>query len=716
MMFRGSMQRFAPPSLLLALSFLGVPAAHALESAPVKTPHAEVTLVSETNAVEPGKSFRLGLRLRLAKGWHVYWVNPGDAGEPPRLDLALPQGASASQFAWPTPLRIPEGPVMTYSYLGEVLLPLTVTPPADLSAFPIKAKASWLICEKICVPEEGSFSLDLPVGAALPSAEARLFAAADARIPRTSPFTAKILPDATLWLAGDAISSKLVEDAWFFPDKWGAIDDAAPQKVAVSDGKLTLALTPAQTFDAKASLSGILVIKDASGAETFLQIVAAPEGGAVGASPPAPAQADPRQASGAGPARPRAEADIGTATMLLFAFLGGLILNLMPCVFPILAIKALALAKLSGHERGALRAHAASYTLGVLLAFAGLGALLLAFRSAGSVAGWGFQFQSPAFVAAMAWLFVLVGLNLSGVFEVVFGFAGAGAGLAARSGHLGSFFTGFLAVLAATPCTAPFMGAAIAAALAAPPPVTLLVFAALGLGLAAPYALLALTPGLARLLPKPGAWMVVLKQALAFPMYGAAAWLVWVISQQAGPDGVLAAVGGIVLVGLAAWAWGATQGREGRLRPLGRAVAVGAALSTLVILHEVATAPALPASTAVATGGISPYSASRLAALRAEGRPVFVNMTAAWCVTCLVNERMALSSDKVKRAFAEHNVAYLKGDWTRADPAISDFLRQNGRDGVPLYVLYPPNGGTPVMLPQILTASAVLDELDRFGS
>jgi thiol:disulfide interchange protein DsbD len=710
------MRHSLPSAILLALALLGAPAALARESAVVKTPHAEVTLVSETDAVEPGKPFRLGLRFKLAKGWHIYWLNPGDAGEPPHLDLSLPEGASAGDIAWPAPLRIPEGPVMTYSYIGEVLLPLTVTPAALVSQFPIKAKASWLVCEKVCVPEEGELALDLPAGNASPSPQARLFVETDARIPRPAPFAARISPDGVLSLTGDAISPGFAQEAWFFPEKWGAIDDAAEQKLDVAQGRLSLALKPVQTFDPKAGLSGILVVRDAGGAESFYHVAAAPDGAATGAAPPAPASPAPLPAKPAAAATPAASADLGVAAVLLFAFLGGLILNLMPCVFPILAIKALALAKLAGHERGAVRRHAAAYTLGVLIAFVALGVLILGFRAAGSVAGWGFQFQSPAFVAAMAWLFLLLGLNLSGAFEIGLGLTGIGDGLAARGGHVGSFFTGLLAVLAATPCTAPFMGAAIAAAITASAPMTLAVFAVMGLGLAAPYALLVLAPGLARLLPRPGAWMAILKQALAFPMYGAAAWLVWVISQQTGPDGVLATVSGMVLLGLAAWLYGATQFREGRLHALGRAAAGGAALVTLVILYGVATAPTAPGAAVAATEDEAPYSAARLAALRAAGRPVFVNMTAAWCVTCLVNERIALSSDAVQRAFAAHNVAYLKGDWTRADPAISDFLREHDRDGVPLYVLYPPHGEAPIVLPQILTAGTVIEALDGLGS
>ncbi|MBV9430792.1 MAG: thioredoxin family protein [Hyphomicrobiales bacterium] len=701
---------------VLTLSLFGVSGAHARESAPVKTPHAEVTLVSEVESIEPGKAFRLALHFVLAKGWHIYWVNPGEAGEPPRIDLALPEGATATGFSWPTPLRIPEGPAMTYSYVGDVTLPLTVTPPSAFTAasFPVKAKASWLICENICVPEEGEFRLDLPIGmTAAPSPQASLFAAADERTPEPSPFGAQLSPEGVLSFTGASITPSSVHEAWFFPEKWDVIDDAASQTLRVAQGSLSLSLKPAKSFDPASSLPGVLVIRNESGAERFFQIGTMPREASAAPSPAASAGLEQMPAATA--MAPGEDGDIGILTMLVFAFLGGLILNLMPCVFPILAIKAVAVAKLSGHERGFVRAQAFSYILGVLLAFAGLGVSLLAFRTAGSFAGWGFQFQSPAFVAAMAFVFTLVGLNLSGVFEIGGSFVNAGGSVAAQGGLIGSFFTGFLAVLVATPCTAPFMGAAIAAALTTSPLAMVVVFMVLGLGLAAPYALIGFVPGLAGLLPKPGSWMVILRQALAFPMYGAAAWLVWIISQQAGSDGVLATLTGMLLVALAAWIIGVTQIREGRPVLIGRSLAGLAALGAILILVRVETAPASPLKTVI-TGEERPYSASNLSALRAEGRPVFVNMTAAWCVTCLVNERIALSSDAVKQAFAHRNVAYLKGDWTRADPAISDFLREHGRDGVPLYVLFPPKGGDGVVLPQILTASAVLEALDRFGS
>jgi len=639
------------------------------------------------------------------------------------LDLTLPKGAVAGPLGWPAPQRIAEGPLMTYAYTGEVLLPLTIAPargaltPGSLApedgATTIAADARWLVCKQICVPEQAHFTLKLPAGKlpagnrpagnlpagklpagdlpagdlpandlpaahAAPSAQAGLFAATDRRIPRASPWPAHIAADGTLWLRGAELNATNVTSAWFIPSVAGTLEDAAAQPLSTASGGLTLALKPGPSFKPAADLDGVLAVLDRSGQETNVAVHATP-----GAPPP--------------------EQAMPLVQVLGFAFLGGLILNLMPCVFPVLAMKALGLA--AGAAQGRMRGHAVSYTAGVLLAFAALGGALLVARAAGAAAGWGFQFASPVFVAAMAWLLFGVGLNLSGVFEIGSRLAGAGQHLAARGGHSGSFFTGLLAVLVATPCTAPFMGVAIAAALAAPPVETIVAFLAMGLGLAAPYALFAAVPALGRLAPPPGRWMDRLRQGLAFPMYGACAWLVWVVSQEAGPAGVLGCVAGLVLLGFAAWVGGLAQQETGRTRRFAQSVAVAALLVALAVLSGIGEAPPAPLP---AEAGTEAYSATRLAALRAEGRPVFVNMTAAWCVTCLVNERVAISSTPVRDAFAAHHVAYLKGDWTRQDGAITAFLREHGRDGVPLYIYFPPGEGPPEVLPQILTEQTVL--------
>jgi thiol:disulfide interchange protein DsbD len=679
--------RIVPAALvLIALAA----AARAAESEPVRSPRATATLVTDTDRIAPGIPFHAGLRLRMAEGWHTYWVNPGDAGIAPELTWTLPAGATAGPIAWPAPQRQPEGSLMTYGYSGDLLLAVPVTGPAHT----IRLKASWLVCKEICVPEEGEFRLDLPEGAPAASKQAPLFAAAAAAVPRPSPWTARVATDGTLTIAGEAISARSVREAWFIPAAPDTVVGLAPQPLQASDGAFSLALQPAAGFRADAPLEGVLVVRDAAGHQRALSIAATPDGPA---------------------AAPKPSPELPLWRILGLAAAGGLILNLMPCVFPVLAMKAVSLAGLSGAGRRHAAAHALSYTAGVVATFLLVGFALLALREAGDAAGWGFQFQSPAFVAAITWVLFAVGLNLSGVYEVQTAAAGIGQRLAARGGHVGSFFTGFLAVLVATPCTAPFMGVAIGAALAATSPaVTVAVFAAMGLGLATPYVVLATVPIIGRAMPRPGRWMNVLRQGLAFPMYATCVWLVWVMSQEAGSAGVLGISSGLVLIGFAGWAFGLAQRVAGRGRRFARAAALAGALAALAVLSGLAETPETAPEQAT-EAGVERFSPERLDTLRAEGRPVFVNMTAAWCVTCLVNERVALAQPAVRHLFAARGVVYLKGDWTRQDPQITAFLRSHGRDGVPLYALYPRGHGSPVLLPQILTEAGVIAALERLG-
>ena len=484
---------------------------------------------------------RVALRLRLADGWHTYWRNPGEAGVPIELAASLSPGATAGPIAWPTPARMSEGPVTTYGYTGEVILPMTVTLASDVSAVTGELAAHWLVCKEICVPEEASFPIALMVGPGAPSAQEPLFKAHDRAVPRASPWSATIAADGTLFVRGEELSPATVIDAWFIPDAPGQIVDDAAQLLTIRDGGFTLGLRLAKGFIPAPGLHGVLSVRDR------VRIA----GGR---------HSDGPRGTGADE-NPR----IPLARAVLFAFLGGLILNLMPCVFPILAMKTVGFA--AGLALGRARAHAVSYTVGVVATFVCVAIALLLARSAGTAAGWGFQFASPIFVTAMAWLLFGVGLNLSGVFQVGGGFAGAGGALAAREGHWGSFFTGALAVLVATPCTAPFMAVAIATGLAASPPVTVLIFCVMGLGLASPYLALSAIPALGRIMPRPGPWMEVLRQLLAFPMYGAAVWLLWVVSQEAGAAGVLATATGFVLLGFAGWSLGITQDLSTRWAP-----------------------------------------------------------------------------------------------------------------------------------------------------
>jgi thiol:disulfide interchange protein DsbD len=661
----------------LLILLLLTQAAHAATSAPVATERDTASIVSQSDAYAPGQPLRIGLRLQMAPGWHSYWLNPGDAGAPPTIDVT---GAAAGPITYPVPQQLRESGLTSFAYTGDLLLPVTVTPPAAAHGpLTLGVHATWLICANVCVPEEAQFSLTLPQGTAAPGADAPLFAATDAKMPRPSPFVAHVTPAGLLTLAAPHLA---VRDVKFFPAEAGVFDQGADPSVQNDGAVLSVQLKPLHPLDPKTHAGGVLLITDQGGETAALAVDAAPGGAAAPSVPTAP----------------------GLLDALLLAFAGGLILNLMPCVLPILAIKALGIARLSGAARLHMRREAGFYTLGVLAAFTVIGAATLAARAAGDAAGWGVQFQSAAFTAAMACLLFAIGLNLSGVFQIGAGLAGTGQGFASR----GSFATGLLAVVVATPCTAPFMAAALGAALSMPPASAMLIFLALGLGLAAPYAALALTPGVARLLPRPGAWMDLLKQILAFPMYGAAVWMAWVVSQQTGSTGLLAVLGGFLSVGFAAWAFGYAQLHEGpRLLKIASLAGVAGVAAVLVGL---AVAP--PSGAGLALGdGAEAFSPARLAALRAERRPVLVDMSAAWCVTCLVNERVALAPAAVQQAFARHKVAYLKGDWTRQDAGITAFLRAHGRSGVPLYVYYPA-GGEGEVLPQILTEANVLAHVE----
>jgi thiol:disulfide interchange protein DsbD len=665
--------------LLLLLFLLLASPAVALDSLPVESPRATVVLTADHEAVAPGQTVRLLLRVRMADGWHIYWRNPGDAGGAPEITWTLPEGASAGPLEFPAPSRMSYGPLLNYGYTGAVAFPVSVTVPRGLlpgEVFTLEAEARWLICADICIPEEGVFRLDLPVEATpRPAANARLFAAAEATLPRPSPFAVRIGFDGragAIELTGPGLSPATIREAEFFPLDPGLLSHPAPQLLSVREGGFTLRLVRG-AGGLPAMVEGVVAITDAAGVRSAYSISAVP-----------------------GPVPGGSAIPLWQAALLALA--GGLLLNLMPCVFPVLAMKAMAVARLGGAARGAVRAEAAAYTAGVIVSFLALAGVLIGLRAAGGAVGWGFQFTEPVFVAAMAWLMLAVGLNLSGVFAV--------PGVALGGARGGAFGTGVLAVLVATPCTAPFMAAAIGAALAMDAAATLVVFSALGLGMALPFAALGLAPGLARALPKPGAWMERLRQGLAFPMYGAAVWLAWVVSVEAGPQGVLVVLAGAVLIGFAAWLTGVVQASGSRLGRGVAAAALAAALALLPLMGSGSNAAEAPTEE-----GAERWSAERVAAALAEGRPVFVNLTAAWCITCQVNDRLALRTEAVRAAMAASNTLYLVGDWTRGDAAIGALIRSVGREGVPVYLLYRPGAASPEILPQILTEGIVLRAL-----
>lgn len=666
-------------------------AAPAMADSVVRTNNVEARLVAETPNAVPGGTVTVALRLQIREHWHTYWSYAGDSGEATTIDWTLPEGVTAGPLQFPYPERIEVPPLVNFGYEGTVLHLTDIQIPAGAKpgdTIALKGEAVWLVCAEVCIPEEGVLTLDLPVAAEAGEADPD-FAAARAAMPTPSPWPATASVEGktlTVRLNAPELAKAGLEKAVLFPASGGYIRNAAAQTVETGGGALTIATetgrrfaTPEKAAEVK-SIPAVIVATGSDGVTHAFTLdaplVAAPGGGTV-----------------------PGEGGLSVWTAILFAFLGGLILNLMPCVFPVLSMKALALAKKGGDAPGA-RAGGIAYTAGVVASFLAIAGLLIALRAGGEQVAWGFQLQSPIVVAALALLFFAIGLNLMGVFEVGGRIQNLGAGLGKGDGVTGSFLTGVLAAIVAAPCTAPFMAGAVGAAIAQPAPVALAIFGALGLGMAAPYLALAFSPALIRLMPKPGTWMVRLKQVLAFPMFGSAAWLLWVLVIQAGPNVLALVLAAFILAGFALWLWGLAQRGEAGLK-----TKILAGLTAVPVVAAVAMATPAPPSGLVHEA----YTPARLEELLKAGKPVFVNLTAAWCVTCLVNEEVALSGQGLADAFAARGITYLKGDWTNRDPEITRLLEAHGRAGVPLYLFFAAGRREPVVLPQLLTEGIVID-------
>jgi thiol:disulfide interchange protein DsbD len=668
--------------------------------AAVTTEHVQAELVAHApQGIEAGKPVWLGLSIRHQPHWHTYWKNPGDSGLPTTLSWQLPASVQVSDIHWPTPQQLPIGPLMNYGYEGDLLLPVEVTVPRGFAApvLDVKLRADWLVCKDVCIPESGEFTLSVPVAAGT-NQHAGLFAAAQARIPQAVPQAV-----ATARVDGKALAidvkglPEAVRDRalTFFPETGGVIEPAAPiaQRWNGSVWTANVPLSP-QRSESPTTMPAVLVADGAAGLQVRIDI----NGGWPGS-----ASAAPVQAAAASPATTE-ETSPSLVVALGLALLGGLLLNLMPCVFPVLSLKVLSFAK-PGHERSAASAGLA-YTAGVMVSFVALAGLLLVLRAGGEQLGWGFQLQSPLFVAALAVLFTVIGLNLVGVFDLRGVLPGNLAAVRARHPVVDHLLTGVLAVAVASPCSGPFMGVALGAALTLPAPQTLGVFAALGFGMALPYLAIGLMPRLAHALPRPGAWMQRFKVSMAFPMFATVVWLLWVLGQQVGIDGATGLLGVLVALAFAAWALGTPGfGRHARwgLGSFAAVVLVG----TLAWAWPAVQAPntATLNTQAPATARWQPWSTEALAKARAEGRPVFVDFTAAWCVTCQFNKRTALADPAVLADFDAQKVVLLRADWTRRDAAITQELGRLGRSGVPVYVLYGPGAARPVVLPEILRAA-----------
>lgn len=684
--------------ILTVFLWLAASPALAKQSIPVDTGKVTASLVSSHDSVAPGQSFYIALRTELDPHWHTYWRNPGDSGEPVQMDWVLPEGVTAGAIHWPLPRTIATGPIINYGFEGAPLFPVkfTVDKAASIgSAINVTANFYYLVCKDVCIPEQGTLSLPIAVGEAEEDIGWKTeIDAALAAVPKRGAVKGAIRNvDGSVEIGFANLPKGDFEKAYFFPYTQGVIGHSDPQSLTRGENGLRLTTRAEYLWNEAVpeSFEGVLTF-DRDGELTGTE-VALTVGETINIGP-----------TGIIPAR----SSIGGVTLwtaIIGALIGGLILNLMPCVFPVISIKALSIAKSAHGERTKIRREAWLYTAGVLATFLLLTLVLLALKTGGAEIGWGFQLQSPKVVAALAVLLFVIGLNLLGTFEFGTGLQNTGADLTQKSGAAGSFFTGALAVIVATPCTAPMMAGAVGYALAQPALVTLVVFMALAFGFALPFLLIAYVPELLSRLPKPGPWMVRFKEILAFPMFAAAIWLVWVLSLQAGEDGVLYVLVAMLAVGLAIWFF-KSKGMAGKV------------LGVLSILAAIILPVSISAN--AASGHISAgelhaeaWSPERVSEIQAEGRPIFVDFTAAWCVTCKVNERVVLDKPRTQKLFKDTDTAFLIADWTNKNDTIARELAKYGRAGVPLYLVYSPsnNSVNPTILPQVLTYNVIQDAI-----
>jgi thiol:disulfide interchange protein DsbD len=766
-------------TLLLAFLIVGSLAARASDpisapmdgaSATVTQPHVTAELIPETSSIQAGQPFDVALHLHSDPGWHTYWINPGDAGIATTIKWTLPPGFTAGPIQWPTPEKHAMGPLVTYGYAGDVYLLTTITPPkSDLPQhFDLKATARWLVCQEECIPGKAELTLPLDSGLLnlrLPIDNKDFFDQARERLPvlntRWDVKAAYGERDDSnngrgfdLELREKTVPGANVGNVRFFPEQPNVLSNVDPgegrEYSVYSDGSaFDLSMVLQQNGEKPDKLSGVLIsdqplignAKSVYISEFPVTAAAAtasgapvPSGGAASGGPAttgAPALSGSSQATvaGAGPAPGLVhdEPSQGPATATLLAvlgaaFLGGLILNLMPCVLPVLSLKVFSLMKHAGENPKAAWLQGVAFTAGVVLSFWILAGLLIILRTAGNQLGWGFQMQSPGFVLALILLFFLLALNLFGVFELGASLVGLDA---KATGHLGglasSFGNGALATLAATPCTAPFMGSALGFAAQQPPFVSLVIFTFLALGMAAPYLLLTIFPGALRFVPKPGAWMEAFKQFMGFLLMATVIFLVYVFGALVGEGLVPLLLFTLLLAGLAAWIYGkwVTPINSTRVRFIAAALALvifGCAtkIGWAMAQGDIGEVKNAAENQILSQDGWQPWTQDAVDETLAKGQPVFVDFTAAWCLSCKVNETVALGTDAVKLAFAQKNVALFRADWTHADPAISQTLQQFHRDGVPLYLLYSPKAqAAPQVLPEVLTPGIVLDALNH---
>jgi len=680
---------------------------------PVDTGEVEAELVADVAAIRPGEEFQLALRLKMDPHWHVYWINPGDTGLVPQIDWSLPEGFEVGEMEFPIPHRIPTPPLMSYGYEDEIFILMKAKAPESLEPgeqVRLNGHASWLVCEDACIPGDAKLGLELLVSATgetlAPAEYADEIADARAALPIEAEggilATEELGDTLVVSLQWDGLEGVKLEEPYFYVEQVSVSDSAKEQSFDLVGNVLRVAIPKSEYFEApEGGYSGLLYSKNGFDAAGGLEAVRFSVVGQVAAI-----EGASRSALGAG------SFEIGFAQALLYAFLGGMILNLMPCVFPVLSIKVLGFVQQSGEDKSKVLKHGVAFTVGVLVSFWVLAGTLIALRAAGDSLGWGFQLQQPEFVVVMLVVMFLFGLSMAGVFEM--GTSAIGLqGKVKSEGYGGSFFSGVIATAVATPCTGPFMGQALGYALTLSAFQSLTVFSFLALGMATPYLVLSANPALINKLPRPGAWMETFKQVMAFPMFATCIWLIWLLGAHMGNDGLLFVLGGLLVVAMGAWIYGRwTTPMRAKAT---RRVASGLALLTVAGGIWMM----LPKGHAEAERELpwQAYSPELVSQLSASGKPVFVDFTADWCLTCKANEVRLFSSDEVLDRIEDMEVQLVQADWTKKDAVITKALAEYGRSSVPLYLLFDGMPGSePKVLPQVLSPDTFLQSLDEIES
>lgn len=740
-----------------------------------KAPHIEVALVAEQSQVQPGQTVWVGVHQKIDKDWHTYWSNPGDSGLAPTMTWTLPKGVTASRLVWPVPHKIHVKHLANYGYEGQVLLMSEIKVPSSFAGKTLQlgGSFSWLVCKEECIPGKAKLALEIPVAqSAKPSQEKALFQTFRNKLPQVNPklqFKAeeegKLLK---LTFQVPESFAKQWQPVSFYPQTSSMLHNATKQSFTKLGTTWSVKVPKNDYYTGGVEkLKGLLLVSRGHNSHHHLgfkvanrlaptKVAAAAHkkpattqvpggkaqaGKSTQSNPPTKANSNslislatvfsgwkPKTQSDS---KPSDETWLAVLQALLFAFLGGLILNLMPCVFPVLSIKVLHFVEQSEQESSSIRLHGVAFWLGIQLSFTALASVLMALRSGGASIGWGFQLQHPPIIFLLAAVMFAMGLSLSGLFEVGSSLMGVGDSLASKSGYMGSFFTGILATVVATPCTAPLMGAAIAYALVQPVWIGLLIFNGLGLGMASPYLALSFFPSLLKKMPRPGAWMEKVKQILAFPLYAAGIWLLWVLGKQAGLDGMVTALVAMLLLSVGCWLYGTTRmsSRAGLMALASLLFVVGGFVYGYVKVGDDAKQHmaqqakvkaglellAARDSSRRTYGTQEPYTRRGLALYLKKRENVFLNLTAAWCISCKVNERVALRASTVKDSLKQQQVRYLVGDWTHRDKDIAQILERFNRNGVPLYVLFHGKTQTYEVLPQILTPGIVVKRLQTLS-